>query len=83
MIIIDARPTHQHIAGDVGDLIQVAQVFELLQLGDHWTDFALRQALELTIKGLALVAATIDREIKGDRPRVSAGLLKYESQDQV
>jgi hypothetical protein len=29
------------------------------------------------------VAATIDREIKGDRPRVSAGLLKYESQDQV
>jgi hypothetical protein len=44
----------------------------------------LRQPLELTIKGLALVAATIDREIKGDRPRVGARLLKNECHaDQV
>ena len=43
-------------------------LFKLLQLGNHWTNFALWQALKLTIKSLAFMAATIDREIKGDRP---------------
>jgi hypothetical protein len=33
-------------------------------------------ALELTVKRLFFVAATINRDIEGDRPDVGIGLLK-------
>ena len=72
------RPADQHLGCEisVGDLLG-------LDLGADLRDAGLAQPTKLPVEGLPLHTATVDGDIKCDRPRVGVRLLKYESQGQV